>query len=239
MGKGVFDMLKEVYKVNKNIVLVLMNGRPLTIPWEYKNIPAIVEAWHCGSSSGEAIAKILIGDYNPSGKLTMSFPRNVGQIPIYYNKKTTGRPSSGPNQVFYVHHSDVDNDPLFPFGYGLSYTQFEYSEMKISKNEIYMNDTLKVTIKVQNIGNFSGEEIVQLYITDEFASVTLPEMELKGFQKISLAVGESKQAEFNITKQDLSFYNKQNVFIAEPGSFIVGVGTNSKNLDVMSFNLVQ
>jgi beta-glucosidase len=233
------ELLKEVYKVNKNIVLVLMNGRPLTIPWEYKNIPAIVEAWHCGSSSGEAIAKILIGDYNPSGKLTMSFPRNVGQIPIYYNKKTTGRPSSGPNQVFYVHHSDVDNDPLFPFGYGLSYTQFEYSEMKISKNEIYMNDTLKVTIKVQNIGNFSGEEIVQLYITDEFASVTLPEMELKGFQKISLAVGESKQAEFNITKQDLSFYNKQNVFIAEPGSFIVGVGTNSKNLDVMSFNLVQ
>ena len=233
------ELLKEIYKVNKNIVLVLMNGRPLTIPWEYKNIPAIVEAWHCGSRSGDAIAQILIGDYNPSGKLTMSFPRNVGQVPIYYNKKTTGRPSSGPNQVFYVHHSDVDNDPLFPFGYGLSYTQFQYSEMKISSNEIHMKDTLTVKIKVQNIGNFSGEEIVQLYITDEFASVTLPEIELKGFQKISLAVGESKQVEFNITKEDLSFYNKLNVFIAEPGSFKVGLGTNSKNLDVMSFNLVQ
>ena len=169
----------------------------------------------------------------------MSFPRNVGQVPIYYNKKTTGRPSSGPNQVFYVHHSDVDNDPLFPFGYGLSYTQFQYSEMKISSNEIHMKDTLKVKIKVQNIGDFPGEEIVQLYITDEFASITPPEIELKGFQKISLAVGETKQLEFNITKEDLSFYNKQNIFIAEPGNFKVGVGTNSRVLDVMAFNLVQ
>ena len=233
------QLLKEVYKVNKNIVLVLMNGRPLTIPWEHEHVPAIIEAWHCGSKAGNAIAKILLGDYNPSGKLTMSFPKNVGQVPIYYNKKTTGRPSSGPNQVFYVHHSDVDNEPLFPFGYGLSYTQFEYSDMEISNNEIFMNDTLHVKIKIENTGAISGDEIVQLYITDEFASVTLPVLELKGFKKISLKPGEVKEVEFIINKESLSFYDMENNFISEPGFFKVSIGTNSKSLHSIKFKLLK
>jgi len=233
------ELIKEIYKVNKNIVLVLMNGRPLTIPWEDEHIPAILETWHCGSMAGDAIAKVLVGEYNPSGKLTMSFPKNVGQIPVYYNNKNTGRPSAGTNQVFYAHHTDVGNDPLYPFGYGLSYTQFKYSDLEISENEIHVDDTLLVKVKVQNVGKVAGDEIVQLYITDDFASVTPPKLALKGFKRIALKPGEVKGVEFIITKDLLSFYNDKNEFVIEGGTFKVGVGSNSNSLDVMPFKLVQ
>ena len=165
----------------------------------------------------------------------MSFPKNVGQVPIYYNHKNTGRPTSEPNLVFYSHHTDVDNKPLFPFGFGLSYTEFKYSGLEISENNIQMNDTLVVKVKVQNIGKITGDEVVQLYITDEFASVTPPILELKGFEKVSLSPGEIKEISFAITTKSLGFYNNHMEFVTEPGSFIVSVGPNSQNLSKKKF----
>ena len=232
-------LLKEVFKVNKNLVLVLMNGRPLTIPWEAQNIPAILEAWHGGSKAGAAIADILVGNYNPSGKLTMSFPKNVGQIPIYYNKKNTGRPSSGPNQVFYTHHTDVDNEPLYHFGYGLSYTTFKYSNLRISKKELRLSDTLSVSIEITNTGKYKGKEVVQLYITDEFASVTPPLLALKDFVTIELNPGEKALVSFDVSREQLSFYNQQNKWITEPGSFEVSVGGSSNDCLKTNFTLLN
>jgi len=232
-------LLKEVFKVNKNVVLVLMNGRPLTIPWEAQNIPAILEAWHGGSKAGAAIADILVGNYNPSGKLTMSFPKNVGQIPIYYNKKNTGRPSSGPNQVFYTHHTDVDNEPLYHFGYGLSYTTFKYSKLRISKKELRLSDTLSVSIEITNTGKYKGKEVVQLYITDEFASVTPPLLALKDFVSVELNPGEKAEVTFDVSREHLSFYNQQNKWITEPGSFEVSVGGSSNDCLKTNFTLLN
>ena len=232
-------LLKEVFKVNKNVVLVLMNGRPLTIPWEAQNIPAILEAWHGGSKAGAAIADILVGNYNPSGKLTMSFPKNVGQIPIYYNKKNTGRPSSGPNQVFYTHHTDVDNEPLYHFGYGLSYTTFKYSNLRISKKELHFSDTLSVSIEITNTGKYKGKEVVQLYITDEFASVTPPLLALKDFVIVELNPGEKAEVTFDVSREHLSFYNQQNKWITEPGSFEVSVGGSSNDCLKTNFTLLN
>ena len=232
-------LLKEVFKVNKNVVLVLMNGRPLTIPWEAQNIPAILEAWHGGSKAGAAIADILVGNYNPSGKLTMSFPKNVGQIPIYYNKKNTGRPSSGPNQVFYTHHTDVDNEPLYHFGFGLSYTIFKYSKLRISKKELRLSDTLSVSIEITNTGKYKGKEVVQLYITDEFASVTPPLLALKDFVSVELNPGEKAEVTFDVSREHLSFYNQQNKWITEPGSFEVSVGGSSNDCLKTNFTLLN
>ena len=233
------SLLKEIYKVNKNIVLVLMNGRPLTISWEAEYIPSILETWHCGTMAGDAIAEVLVGKHNPSGKLTMSFPKNIGQIPIFYNQKNTGRPSAAPNQVFYTHYSDVDNEPLYPFGHGISYTNFSYSGLKISKHKIYADDTLIVSVNIANIGEISGDEIVQLYVSDNFASATPANKLLKGFEKIHLNPAETKTVEFLITKDHLGFYNYKNEFVLEPGSFKIGVGTNSIELDTISFQLIQ
>lgn len=231
------DLLKEIQKVNPNIVLVVMSGRPLELTWADQNIPAIVEAWHCGQRAGAAIANILSGKVNPSGKLTMSFPRHVGQMPLYYNHKTTGRPSTGPNQVFYTHHGDVDNSALYPFGFGLSYTQFEYSNFKLSSTSVSSADTLIAEVTVSNVGSTQGKETVQLYLTDKVASVTLPELELKGFEKITLAPQESKTVQFKIHKELLSFYNLNNEFTAEAGEFDVHVGPNSSDLQTLSFEL--
>ena len=232
------QLLKEIYNVNKNIVLVLMNGRPMTLSWENDYIPAILEAWHLGSKAGSAIAKTISGKSNPSGKLTMSFPKNVGQLPIYYNKKNTGRPSAAGNQVFYSHHTDVDNDPLFPFGFGLSYTKFNYSDFKISKNEMKLSDTITVSVKVQNVGDFSGDEIVQMYVSDEFASISPPVLSLKGFDRVSLNPNESKLIEFYMTKEQLGFY-KFNEKVYEPGTFKIGIGPNSSELKFLSFELLN
>lgn len=218
------ELLEAVYKVNKNIVLVLMNGRPLTIPWAAKNIPAIVEAWQLGSQSGNAIAQVLFGDYNPSGKLPMSFPRSVGQVPIYYNYFSTGRPAPK-DLVFWTHYGDVPNQPLYPFGYGLSYTQFSYSNLQIDKSN---PAAIQVSVTVTNTGKYTGEEVAQLYITDKVASVVRPVKELKGFEKFSLAPGQSKTVRFTLTQAELGFYNEKGEFIVEPGAFDVLVGGNSQ-----------
>ena len=169
----------------------------------------------------------------------MSFPKNVGQIPIYYNKKNTGRPSSGPNQVFYTHHTDVDNEPLYHFGYGLSYTTFKYSNLRISKKELHFSDTLSVSIEITNTGKYKGKEVVQLYITDEFASVTPPLLALKDFVSIELNPGEKAEVTFDVSRDQLSFYNQQNKWITEPGSFEVSVGGSSNDCLKTNFTLLN
>ncbi|WP_430972355.1 beta-glucosidase BglX [Sunxiuqinia rutila] len=217
------ELLEEVYKVNRNIVLVLMNGRPLALPWADQHIPAIVEAWHLGTQSGNAIAQVLYGDYNPSGKLTMSFPRHVGQCPIYYNHYSTGRPDVKP-EVFWSHYSDESNDPLYPFGYGLSYTTFEYDALQVN---VKSNEMVEVLVNVTNTGQVEGEEVVQLYLHDKAASVVRPVKELKGFEKIFLKPAESKQVKFTLTNKELGFFNHKGEFVVEPGMFDLMVGTSS------------
>ncbi len=233
------ELLEAVYKVNKNIVLVLLNGRPLAIEWADKHIPAIVEAWQLGTQSGKAIAEVLYGDYNPSGKLPMTFPRNVGQVPIYYNHKNTGRPSTSPGQVFWSHYQDITNDPLYEFGYGLSYTTFEYSDLQLSSNSLNKDNSLDVKVTLKNTGKYKGKEVVQLYIRDLFASVTRPVKELKGFEMVELKPGESTQVSFKIDKEMLSFYNNNYDFVAEPGDFKVFVGGSSKTQLEESFILKE
>ena len=219
------QLLEEVFKVNQNIVLVLNNGRPLVLNWAEENIPSILEAWQLGSESGNAIAQVLYGDYNPSGKLPMSFPRAVGQIPIYYNYKNTGRP--GPkSEVFWSHYQDEVNEPLYPFGYGLSYTTFKYSDLSTS----VADKKIKVKVKLTNSGKVAGKEVVQVYIQDIVASVTRPVKELKGFELVELNPNETKEIEFILTDKELGFFNNSGDFIMEPGEFKVFVGGNSKEL---------
>jgi len=218
------QLLETVYEVNSNIVLVLMNGRPLAIPWADEHIPAILETWHPGTQSGNAIAQVLVGDYNPSGKLPMTFPRSVGQVPIYYNHMSTGRPE--PEEViFWSHYIDESNDPLYPFGYGLSYTEFEYSNLEIDASD---DSNILVSADITNIGSRPGEEVVQLYIRDRVASVVRPVRELKGFEKIMLEPGESRKVTFTLTDEELGFYDNSGNYITEPGGFDVMVGTNSQ-----------
>ncbi len=216
-------LLEEIYKVNKNIVLVLMNGRPLAITWAQEHIPAILEAWQLGTQTGDAIAQVLFGDYNPSAKLPMTFPRSVGQEPLYYNHYSTGRPNTN-DVVFWSHYSDESNEPLYPFGYGLSYTNFEYTDLKINDSD---PSAIRVSVQVKNTGKIAGEEVVQLYLHDRVASVVRPVKELKGFQKILLHSGESTLVTFTLTNNELGFYNNEGVFVVESGDFDVMVGTNS------------
>ncbi len=232
------ELLEEVYKVNKNIVLVLMNGRPLNINWADKNIPSIVEAWQLGTQTGNAVAQVLYGDYNPSGKLPMSFPRSVGQIPIYYNYKNTGRPGPA-NTVFWSQYNDQLNTPLYPFGYGLSYTTFEYSNLKIDNKNLTVGNSINVSVDLKNTGNYAGKEVVQLYIKDRFASVTRPVRELKGFEMISLNPGEIKTVNFEISETLLQFYSANEIWESESGFFDIFIGTNS-NADLQeSFELIK
>lgn len=223
------ELLEEVYKVNKNIVLVLTNGRPLAIPWAAEHIPAIVETWHLGSQSGNAIAQVLYGDYNPSGKLPMSFPRSSSQAPIYYNHKNTGRPTMNePNSVFWSHYIDEKNDALFPFGYGLSYTNFEYSNFKIDKDSFSKKGSINVSVTIKNTGKFEGKEVVQLYIRDLIGSYTRPVKELKGFKMVNLKPNETTVINFQIDEKTIAFYTANNVWEAEKGDFHVFVGGNSQ-----------
>lgn len=221
------EFLEEIYKINPNIVLVLNNGRPLTISWAAEKIPAIVEAWQLGTETGNAIAQILYGDYNPSGKLPMSFPRNIGQVPISYNHYSTGRFTNKDNNVFWSHYSDVDKTPLYPFGYGLSYTTFEYSNLKINKKSFAKGEKIEVSVDLKNTGKVTGKEVAQLYLQDEFASVVRPVKELKGFEMIELKAGETKTITFTLTDAELGFYNNQNEFVVEPGTFKIMVGGSS------------
>ena len=223
------ELMKAIVKANSNTILVLMNGRPLAIPWAAENIPAIVEAWHLGSEAGNAIADVLFGDYNPSGKLPVSFPRHEGQIPIYYNHKNTGRPSTAPNMVFWSHYTDMENSPLFTFGYGLSYTQFEYSNISVDATTLDKNGSIKLNVDVKNIGETDGDEIVQFYIQDVVSSITRPIKELKGFEKISLTSGETKTVSFTIDKETLQYYG-YNGWETESGEFKLFIGGNSVDL---------
>lgn len=225
------ELIKAIREAvpNKKITLVLMNGRPLNISEDIPNVDAILEAWWPGTMGGLGVADILFGRYNPSGKLTATFPRNVGQVPIYYNMKNTGRPipKNNPKEDYKSNYIDVPNTPLFPFGYGLSYTTFEYSDLKLSSNSINRNGTLKASVKITNTGAYDGEEIVQLYIRDIVGSITRPVKELKGFKKIMLKKGESQTVEFEISTDDLKYYNNEGVFGVEPGEFQIAIAPSS------------
>ncbi len=232
------NLLKSLLATGKPVVLVLINGRPLTLTWEDANTSAIVEAWAGGSEAGNAVADVLFGNYNPSGKLSATFPRSVGQIPLYYNHLNTGRPMD-PKNKFTSKYLDIPNDPLYPFGYGLSYTTFEYSDIRLNKNQLKGTETLTVTVNLKNTGKYAGEEVVQLYIQDPVASISRPVKELKKFSKIILQPGESKDVSFNVTTDDLKFYNSDLKYDWEPGDFIIYIGTNSRDVKLVKVNWVK
>jgi beta-glucosidase len=233
------DLLKALLATGKPVVMVLFNGRPMTISWEKANVPAILNVWFGGTEAGNAIADVLLGKVNPSGKLTATFPQNVGQIPIYYNHKNTGRPLANGKwfQKFRSNYLDVSNEPLFPFGFGLSYTKFDYKNLKLSNSKLTKDGTLTVSVELTNSGNYDGAEVVQLYIRDLVGSVTRPVKELKGFQKIFLKKGETRTVEFTLTEKDLRFYNGNLQLVSEPGDFKVFVGTNSDDVLEAPFTL--
>ena len=223
------ELMKEIYKTGKPIVLLLNTGRPLIFNWAADNIPAILYTWWLGTEAGNSIADVVFGDYNPAGKLPMSFPRTEGQIPIYYNHYSTGRPAKDENDKNYVSaYIDLQNSPRFPFGYGLSYTKFNISNLKLSANELAINGgKLSVTVNVENVGDYDGEEVVQLYVRDLFGCVVRPVKELKGFKKLFLKKGENQSVTFNITPSDLKFYNDEVKFINEAGDYELFVGNSS------------
>jgi len=223
------ELLEALLATGKPVVMVLFTGRPLTINWEKANVPAILNVWFGGTEAGDAIADVLLGKVNPSGKLSSTFPQNVGQIPLYYNHKNTGRPLPEGKwfSKFRSNYLDVSNDPLFPFGFGLSYTTFDYKNLKLSDSSLTATGELKVSVDLTNSGNYDGAEVVQLYIRDMVGSVTRPVKELKGFQKVFLKKGETRTIEFSLTEKDLRFYNSDLKFVSEPGDFKVFVGTSS------------
>jgi beta-glucosidase len=227
------QLLEEVYAVNKNIILLVASGRPLVLTWADKHLSTIVQTWHLGTRSGDAIAQVLFGDYNPSGKLPMSFPRNVGQLPLSYQAMSTGRP--GPkDDVFWSHYEDESNEALYPFGHGLSYTKFDYSNLKVSK---VAPARYKVAVTVKNVGQYAGEEVAQLYIRARVSTYVRPVKELKGFKKFMLKKNESKVVEFDLTGEELGYYDPTGKFMVEPGEYEVMVGTSSVGVIKGSFKL--
>ncbi len=231
------DLLKALLKTGKPVVLVLFAGRPLTLTWEEENIPAILNVWFPGSEAGYAVADVLFGDINPSGKLSATFPKNVGQVPLFYNHKNTGRPLPDGKwfQKFRSNYLDVDNDPLYPFGFGLSYSSFSYSDVTLSNASLKGNQQLVASVTVTNTSKVDGKEVVQLYIRDIVGTTTRPVKELKGFQKVEIKAGESKKISFTITPEDLKFYNYDLKYDWEPGEFAIMIGGNSR--DVKSANI--
>lgn len=223
------ELLREVLAVNRNVVVVLMNGRPLAIPYVAENVPAIVEAWHLGSEAGHAIADVLFGAYNPSGKLPVSFPRSVGQVPIYYNHLPTGRPDSSA-MVFWSHYTDAPNSPLYPFGHGLSYTTFSYSDLRVGSPEMARDGELTVSVDISNTGDRAGTEVAQLYVRDLVGSRSRPVKELKGFQKVELDPGESTTVTFTLRAEDLAFLTARETWEVEPGDFMAFVGGSSTDV---------
>jgi beta-glucosidase len=214
----------------------------LVLVQESETVPAILNTWFAGSEAGSAIADVLFGDENPSGKLTATFPRSVGQVPIYYSQKNTGRPlgnKEGKFEKFRSNYIDERNEPLYPFGFGLSYTTFEYSNLKISSDKMKFNEKVAVSVDVTNTGNYDGKEVVQLYIRDLVGTVTRPLKELKGFQKVTIKKGEKQTVTFEISVEELKFYNSDLQFIAEPGAFQVFVGADSTVDNKVSFELVK
>lgn len=232
------ELLENLSKLNKPVIVVLMNGRPLDLTRENELADAMLEAWYPGTMGGKAVTQVLFGEYNPSGKLTMSFPMNVGQVPLYYYAKNTGRPIYLPNDKYKSKYIDSPNEPLFPFGFGLSYTSFVYSDIKLSSSELTANGNIKATVAVTNNGAYDGEEVVQCYIRDLVGSVTRPVKELKGFEKISLKAGESKTVHFEITPEMLSFHRQDMTYGAEPGDFQLFIGGNSRDVKMIPFKLL-
>lgn len=234
-------LLAALLKTGKPVVLVLFAGRPMTLTWEQANVPAILNVWFAGSEAGNAIADVLFGDVNPSGKLSTTFPQNVGQIPLFYNHKNTGRPLAEGKwfEKFRSNYLDVSNEPLYPFGYGLSYSNFAYSDITLSNKNLKGNQTLTATVTVTNKSNVDGKEVVQLYIRDMVGSSTRPVKELKGFQKVLIKAGESKQIVFRITQEDLKFYNYHLKYDWEPGEFKIMIGGNSKDVKAAMINWVK
>lgn len=232
-------LLQELLKTGKPVVLVLFTGRPLVLTWEEEHVPAILNVWFGGSEAAYAISDVLFGDINPSGKLTATFPQNVGQIPLFYNHKNTGRPLQEGRwfEKFRSNYLDVSNEPLYPFGYGLSYTTFAYSDIHLSSTEMSADGELTATVTVTNTGSRDGAEVVQLYIRDLVGSVTRPVKELKGFEKIFLKAGESRKVSFSITPELLKFYNYDLQFVCEPGDFDVMIGGNSRDVKKARFLL--
>ena len=234
------DLLKALKATGKPLVVVLMSGRPLTLVWEDENADAILQAWFAGTQAGNAVADILFGDYNPSGKLTTTFPQVVGQIPLYYNHKNTGRPFGGQQEDKYKsRYLDVSNEPLYLFGYGLSYTTFAYDDLRLSANELQPGDNLEVLVSVSNTGAVDGEEVVQLYVQDKMASVTRPLKELKGFTKVMLKAGEKKDISFSLSTDNLKFYDINMNYVTEPGDFTIMVGGNSRDVITADFQLTD
>lgn len=233
------ELLAELVKTGKPVVLVLFAGRPMTLTWENANVPAILNVWFGGSMAAPAIADVIFGDVNPSGKLPATFPQNVGQIPLFYNHKNTGRPLAEGKwfEKFRSNYLDVSNEPLYPFGYGLSYTQFSYSDVKLSSTTLDKTGEITASVTVTNTGKVEGKEVVQLYIRDLVGSVTRPVKELKGFEKISLKAGESKTVSFKITPELLKFYNYDLEYVFEPGDFDVMIGSNSNDVKTSRFTL--
>jgi beta-glucosidase len=232
------ELVKEIHRTGKPMVAVIMAGRPLTIPWMAEEVPAIVYAWHLGTMAGPAIADVLTGAYNPAGKLTATFPRSVGQIPIYYGMKHTGRPFNAENK-YTSKYLDISNEPLYPFGYGLSYTTFAYSEPELNQEKITGDETLEVSLEVRNTGDRDGEEVVQLYVQDLVGSVTRPVKELKDYSKVLIPAGESRRITFSLTPDQLAFYTRDMTYKPEPGRFKVMVGPNSEDVQEKEFELVE
>jgi beta-glucosidase len=234
------ELIKAVYAVGKPVIVMINAGRPLIFNWTAGHIPAIVYTWWLGTEAGDAIADVLFGDYNPSGKLPMSFPRSEGQIPIYYNHFSTGRPAKNDSDLNYVSsYIDLPNSPEFPFGYGLSYTTFSYGDIKLSASSFKPGQVLTASVEVTNSGKYDGKETVQLYIRDMVGSVVRPVKELKGFQQIFLKAGESKTVTFKITADELKFYNDKLDYIYEPGDFKIFIGTNSEEVKEANFILLE
>lgn len=232
-------LLKALLNTGKPVVLTLFTGRPLVLNWEHKNVPAILNVWFGGSETGSAVADVLFGDVNPSGKLTTTFPQSVGQLPLFYAHKNTGRPLAEGKwfEKFRSNYIDVSNDPLYPFGYGLSYTTFEYGDVKLSANSMDANGEITATVSVKNTGKYDGNEVVQLYIRDLVASVTRPVKELKGFEKVFIKAGETKEISFKINVEMLKFYNFDIDYVFEPGDFDVMIGPNSRDLKSARFTV--
>lgn len=234
------DLLKEVAKTGKPIVLLINAGRPLIFNWAADNVQAILYTWWLGTEAGNAIADVVFGDYNPSGKLPMTFPRTEGQIPIYYNHYNTGRPAKDNNDKNYVSaYIDLQNDPKYPFGYGLSYTTFDISNLQLSSSKMTADGKITVSVDVKNTGNYDGEEVVQLYIRDLVGSVVRPVRELKGFTKIALKKGEMQKVTFELKSSDLKFYNEKVRYINEPGDYEIYVGNSSAATLKGAFELVN
>ncbi|MCB0546105.1 MAG: beta-glucosidase BglX [Phaeodactylibacter sp.] len=232
------ELARQLVATGKPVAVVLMNGRPLVIPWLAENSPALLECWWLGTQAGNAIADVLFGDYNPSGKLPITFPRHEGQIPIYYSHKNTGRPFN-PESKWTTKYTDIPNSPQFPFGYGLSYTSFRYGKPQVDKTVFRKGQAVKVSVTVENTGHRAGEEVVQLYVRDLAGSVTRPVKELKGFQKIALKPGERREVQFTLTENDLAFYTRNMQWAAEPGTFDLMVGGSSDDVQAVRVTMIE